>query len=153
MYHNVQIEGIAINYREDHEMELKIKMLPILAYIPEMDVIDSLNLLMQDFPETAFIIGKYFEDNYIGKKLPNRSRRTSLFTIRLWNMYSRTSNHQARTNSHVESLHNAFQSTLWCTHPSIGKFLTFLQREQSLQEVMLTKWEADEVKQPYKLSQ
>ena len=77
-------------------------MLPSLAYVPEMDVIYSFNLLMQDFPETA---GKYFEDNYIiyiGKKLQNGSRRTPLFPIRLWNMYSKTSTHQASTNNHVE---------------------------------------------------
>ena len=49
--------------------------------------------------------------------------------------------------------HNAFQSTLSCTHPSIGKFLTFLQREQSLQETMLTKWEAGEVNSRLRLSQ
>ena len=128
-------------------------MLPSLAFVPEMDVIHSFNLLMQDFPESAMNIRKYFEDNYIGKRLPNGSRRIPMFPIRLWNMYSRVSNHQARTNIHVEGWHNAFQSTISCSHPSIGKLLTFLKREQSLQEAILTKWEADEVIHPSKLSQ
>ena len=116
-------------------------------------VIDSFNLLMQDFPESAMNIGKYFEDDYIGKRLPNGSRRIPMFPISLWNMYSRVSNHQARTNNHVEGWHNAFQSTISCSHPSVGKLLTFLQREQSLQEAILAKWEAGEVIHPSKLSQ
>ena len=143
IYRKVQTEGLAVNYREDNECALKIKMLPSLAFVPEMDVIDSFNLLMQDFPE----------DNYIGKRLPNGSRRIPMFPIILWNMYSRVSNHQARTNNHVEGWHNAFQSTISCSHPSIGKLLTFLQREQSLQEAILAKWEADAVIHPSKLSQ
>ena len=136
IYRKVQTEGLAVNYREDNECALKIKMLPSLAFVPEMDVIDSFNLLMQDFPESVMNIGKYFEDNYIGKRLPKGSRRIPMFPISLWNMYSRVSNHQARTNNHVEGWHNAFQSTISCSHPSIGKLLTFLQREQSLQEAI-----------------
>ena len=54
-------------------------------------------------------------------------------------MHSRVTNNQARTNNHVEGWHNAFQSTISCTHPSIGKLLTFLQREQSFQEAVLAK--------------
>ena len=87
VYRKVQTEGLAINYREDHEFALKIKMLPSLAFAPEMDVIDSLNLLIQYFPDSAMNIKKYFEDNYIGKRLPNGSRRIPMFPIRLWNMF------------------------------------------------------------------
>ena len=68
-------------------------MLPNLVFVSEMDVIDIFNLLMQDFPESAMNLGKYFEDYYLGKRLPNGSRRIPIFPIRLWNMYSRVSNH------------------------------------------------------------
>ena len=128
IYRKVQTEGLAVNYREDNEFALKIKMLPSLAFVPEMDVIDSFNLLMQDFPESAMNIGKYFEDNYIGKRLPNGSRRipNSNVPIRLWNMYSRVSNHQARTNNHVEGWHNVFQSTISSSHALIHLLQGFL---------------------------
>ena len=68
-------------------------------------------------------------------------------------MYSRVSTHQARINNHMGGWHNAFQSTISCTNPSIGNLLKFLQSEQSLQEFLLAKWEAGEVLQPFKLSQ
>ena len=89
IYRNVQTEGLVINYREDNEFALKIKMLPRLSFIPEMDVIDSFNLLMQDFPQSAMILRKYIKDNYIGKRIPNGSRRIPMFPIMVLKMYSR----------------------------------------------------------------
>ena len=58
LYRKVQAEGLSRNYQEIPEFALKIKMLPILAFIPEMDVINCFNLLMQDFPGSAFEFGK-----------------------------------------------------------------------------------------------
>ena len=40
----------------------------------------------------------------------------------------------------------AFQTTVSVSHPTISKLLTALQREQSLHEATLAKWEAGEVK-------
>ena len=80
--------GLSKNYQEDPDFALKIKMLPSLAFLPEMEVVDCFNFLMQDFPENAFNPAKYFEDNYIGKKLPNGTRRIPLFPIRLWKLFS-----------------------------------------------------------------
>ena len=89
IYRKVQTEGLAVNYREDNEFALKIKMLPSLSFVPEMDVIDSFNLLMQDFPQSAMILRKYIKDNYIGKRRPNGSRRIPTFPIMVLKMYSR----------------------------------------------------------------
>ena len=121
-------------------------MLPSLAFVPEIDVIDCFNILMQDFPENAISVANYFENNYIGRKLPNGSRRAPLYPIRLWNMFTRVGNNQARTNNYVEGWHNAFQTIVSVSHPTLSKLLTVLQREQSLQEATLAKWEAGEVK-------
>ena len=146
IYRRIQAEGLAMNYRQDREFSLKIKMLPSLAFVPEIDVIDCFNILMQNFPENAQSVANYFENNYIGRKLPNGSRRAPIYPIRLWNMFTRVCNHQARTNNYVEGWHNAFQTTVSGSHPTISKLLAMLQREQSLHEATLAKWEAGEVK-------
>ena len=146
IYRRIQADGLAMNYRLDREVSLKIKMLPSLAFVPEIDVIDSFNILMQNFPENALSVANYFENTYIGRKLPNGSRRTPIYPIRLWNMFTRVGNHQARTNNNVEGWHNAFQTSVSGSHPTIGKLLTMLQREQTLQEVTVAKWEAGEMK-------
>ena len=127
-------------YLEDEEFSIQMKMLPSLAFLPEHDVIDSFTLLMADFPESAKGIAEYFEINYIGRKLPDQSRRVPPFPIWLWNMYERATSRSAGTNNSVEGWHNAFSSGINCSHPNIGKLLSYFQREQSLQEGILVKW-------------
>ena len=58
----------------------------------------------------------------------------------------------ARTNNNVEGWHNAFKSTVVSSHPSFRKLSLFLQREQSLQEAVLAKWEDGETKKRSKHS-
>ena len=61
-------------------------------------------------------------------------------------MYQRVKEHLARTTNNVEGWHNAFQTIIACSHPTICKLLKVLQREQSLQEAILTKWETGETR-------
>ena len=144
VYRKIQSEGLTTIYQEDREFFLKLKMLPSLAFVPEQDVVDCFNILMADFPESALGVATYFEDNYIGKILPNNSRRIPPFPIRIWNMYERVRQQLPRTNNVVEGWHNAFNSNVGCSHPSVSKLFKFLQREQSLQEAKLIKWESGE---------
>ena len=107
---------------------------------------------MADFPESAKGIAEYFEINYIGRKLPDQSRRVPPIPIRLWNMYERATSRSARTNNSVEGWHNAFSSGINCSHPNIGRLLSYFQREQSLQEAILVKWETVDIPKMSKLS-
>ena len=97
MYRKVQVEGLSKNYQEDPKFALKIKTLPSLAFVPEMEVVDCFNLLMQDFPEVHLI-------------WPNISR---IITS--------------------------------------AKSYQMEQREQSLQEANIAKWEAGEIKHKSKV--
>ena len=85
-------------------------MLPCLAFVPEIDVIDCFNILIEEYTHSALSVAKYFEDTYIGKRLPDHSRRLPLYPIRMWNMHTRVINRMARTNNSVEGWHNAFNS-------------------------------------------
>ena len=142
VFRKMQSEGLTNQYQADGEFLLKLKMLPSLAFVPEHEVVDCYNILMIDFPASALNVARYFEETYIGKQLPDQSRRIPLFPIRIWNMHERVRSQLARTNNAVEGWHNAFQSGIACSHPSISKLLKFLQREQSLQEARLAKWGA-----------
>lgn len=141
IFRKIQSEGLTTQYQTDHEFLLKLKMLPSLAFVPEIDVVESFNILISEFPQSALNVAKYFEDNYIGKLLPDQTRRIPLFPIRIWNMFERVHGQLSRTNNAVEGWHNAFQSSIGCSHPNINKFFKYLQREQSLQEANLIKWE------------
>ena len=76
-------------------------MLPSLAFVPEDKVIQSFTALMVEFPTTAIEIAEYFEETYIGRILPNNTRRIPPFPIRIWNQYTRVNLHVARTNNSV----------------------------------------------------
>ena len=145
IYRKIQSAGLTNQYIEDPNFALQIKMLPSLAFVPEDKVIQSFTALMVEFPTTAIEIADYFEDTYIGRILPNNTRRIPQFPIRIWNQYTRVNLHVARTNNSVEGWHNGFQSGISCAHPSFSKLLHFLQLEQSLQEAKLAKWESGDV--------
>ena len=66
---------------------VQMRMLTALAFIPEIDVIDCFIILMSQFPPIAMEIAEYFEINYIGRRLPDQSRRTPPYPIIIWNIY------------------------------------------------------------------
>ena len=127
-------------------------MLHCLAFVTEIDVIDCFNILMQEYPQSGMTVAKYFENNYIGEQLPNGSHRTPIFPIIVWNMHQRVTDRMPRTNNSVEGRHNAFSHGTRHTHPSFVKLLSFLQKEQSLQEAIYAKWEGETLKERSKLS-
>ena len=57
-----------------------------------------------------------------------------------------------RTNNSVEGWHNAFSHGIGHPHPSFVKLLSFLQKEQSLQEAIHAKWEGGSLKGCSRLS-
>ena len=67
-------------------------------------------------------------------------------------MYMRIIKRQARTNNSVEGWHNTFGTGIGHAHPSLGKLIKHLKREQSLQEAIYSKWEGGERKEISKLS-
>ena len=116
-------------------------MLSSLAFVPKHDVTDCFNILMLDFPQFAKAVAEYFEETYIGRRLPDQTRRIPPYPIRFWNMYTRVLNQTARTNNSVEGWHNAFQSGLSSPHPSFTRLLRHFQRQQAIQDVNVVKWE------------
>ena len=95
-------------------------------------------------------VAKYFEDNYIGRQLPNGSRRTPPFPIRVWNMHQRVMDRMP--NNSVEGWHNAFSHCIGHPQLSFVKLLSFLQKEQSLQEAIHANWEGVSLKECSRLS-
>ena len=141
IYRRIQASGLTTDYQQDRDFALKLKMLPCLAFVPEIDVIDCFNILIEEYPHSALSVAKYFEDTYIGKRLPDHSRRLPPYPIRMWNMHTRVINRMARTNNSVEVWHNAFNSGIGHLHPTFVKLVKYIQREQSLQEAKYAKWE------------
>ena len=71
-----------------------------------------------------------------------------MFEANLWNMYERATEELPRTNNSVKGWHRSFLASAGCCHPNIWKFLTFIKREQSLQQVKLAQFAAGFDKEP-----
>ena len=111
----------------------------------EKAAINCFMILMADFPQSAMEVAEYFEETYIGRRLPDQTRRLPPFPVRFWSMYTRVLNQTARTNNSVEGWHNAFQSGLSSPHPNFPKLMKHLQREQAIQDVNVAKWESGNI--------
>ena len=101
IFRKIQSKGLTNQYMEDPKFAVTMIMLPSLAFVPEHDVSDCFLLLMADFPQCAVEIAEYFEETYIGKRLPDQTRRIPPFPIRMWTMHHRVIDKTARTNNAV----------------------------------------------------
>ena len=69
---------------------------------------------------------------YIG---PERGRGSikrkvdPIFNIKIWNVFDRVAEEQARTNNAIEGFNSAIQKTLSCQHPTIWKLISSLKKE------------------------
>ena len=114
-----------------------MSIISALAFCPKNKVTSAFETLSEINLEEAISIMDYFVDTYIGK--PHRRRRRSpIFDIDIWNMYSRVSNDLSKSNNSVDGWHHSFQSILTCDHPNIWVFLRILQKEQGLQDAIRT---------------
>ena len=147
IFRKIQEHGLQVKYQDDSDFALQLKMIPALAFVPIQDVIKAFDALSEILPGEAQPILDYFEDNYLGR--PQRhGRRQPTFTIDLWNMSQRVEEELPKTNNNVEGWHKSFQSNVGCCHPNLWKFITFIQREQDLQQTHYTQAMAGHASQP-----
>ena len=140
VYRELQSLGLQSEYHNDPDFALTMRMLPGLAFVPPDLVEWSFQQLVIAFPENAYPLCRYFEENYIGLLNLNGERNTPLFPISLWNNFHLVSQGLPRTTNLVEAWHRGFQSTCGCHHPTIWKFIEFLKLEQGNVELKQMKF-------------
>ena len=112
VYRKLQSLGLQSEYHNDPDFELTMRMLPAIAFVPPELVGWSFQQLTIAFPENAYPLCKYFEENYIGLLNVNGERNTTLDpSICLWNNFNLVPQGMSRTTNLVESWHRGFQST------------------------------------------
>ena len=126
------------------DLEIEVKSLLALAFVPVADVLVSYILLHATFlnPEVKEL-SDYFKITYIGSTVSSPS-----FFPALWNVYSRVINQTPRTTNHVEGWNNRFNSYLPGHHPPFSTLYSQLQREQRKTEEVLQLRVAGEPSKP-----
>ena len=134
IYRKIQENGLLKRYQEDCDFALIVRMIPALAFVPADEVIGAFENLSDIIPQELRSVADYFEDFYIGRP-QRRGRRQPTFSVTMWNMNLRSEEELPKTNNSVEGWHRSFQSNVGSYHPTLWKFITFIQREQALQQV------------------
>ncbi|CAB4070111.1 unnamed protein product [Lepeophtheirus salmonis] len=87
----VQQSGLQIEYEENSEFSLKIRMLTVLSFIPPEEVIEAFEIPYSVMPKISISVVVYFEDIYIGS-LQLHCRRQFSFKILMWNVRDQIDN-------------------------------------------------------------
>jgi len=139
IWKRVQGTGLQSLYSSDVNVELNVKMLSAIAFVPMPNVEEAyetltLSAFFQEHESLFVGLLDYFEDNYIGRLIPRSGRRKPLFPKILWNMHDMIINDLPKTTNNIEGWHNAFSSIVGSSHPNIWKFISCLKKSQSLTE-------------------
>ena len=148
IYRKVQSTGLQQEYQTNEDLNIKIRMLAALAFVPVHEIVESFEHLADSMPAEAQPITAYFEDTYIGRQQRRGHRCPSPFTHDMWSVHNRVEQGLPRTNNHVEGWHRRMQSNVGAYHPNIWHFLDVLRREQSLNQVIITQIQAGQPAPP-----
>ncbi|XP_025080740.1 uncharacterized protein LOC112556185 isoform X2 [Pomacea canaliculata] len=102
----------------------------IEAFQQLMDSLDA------DTDETLSDFLAYFESTWLGIVQRGRRRRPK-FDVAMWNVYNRVGDNLPRTNNSVEGWHRAFDERMSVTHPTLGRLVSKLRKEQVSTELMM----------------
>ncbi|XP_078536767.1 uncharacterized protein LOC144822773 [Lissotriton helveticus] len=139
LWRHLQKTTLSVEYATNSSFAFQIKKLIALAYVPETDVAEHYNILIDSpfYKQNEAKLSPfldYFEDTWVGRLHRSGHRRNPKFLIPWWNVYRSTLNGDSKTNNAVEGWHNAFVQSTGRTKPTLEHFIKCLQKEQSYQE-------------------
>ena len=137
------------NYKTDSKFAYDVSKIGALALLLPGDVQQGFDNLYSALPPIVEPLLDYFEDNYIGRRRPNR-RATPRYPVELWNMRERTLNDAMRTHNNPEAWHRRFNSVIDCEHPSLWVFIQSIQTEENYIHCQLVKTNAGQSSQQSK---
>jgi len=131
--------GLKTEYEHNNHIRGYIRCLSALAFVPEDDVMEAFELLVETMPDADHLdeVTTFFEHTYIrGRRLRGRGDvyGPALFPIETWNKHAAAVDGIARTTNSVEGWHNGLQSLFQCQHPTLWTFFQGLQRDMQRQK-------------------
>lgn len=125
--------GLTSAYNKDESIQVYVKSLISLAYVPEDKVISYFEELQTSKPDTDILdsFEDYFESTFIGRRWgPNSARRSPRFKISFWNMFERALAQEDQTSNSAESWNSAWAGSLE-PKAKLWTVLKGLQREEA----------------------
>ena len=123
-----------------------MKCLVAFALIPSEDVHLAFRKILETLPTDTPLMPflEYNENTWLGASVRLGRRTKPSFDLQIWNQYEKALTGSQKTNNSVEGWHRAFQHGMEFPHPTLGKFLSFLRKEQNWTEVKIARIQSGE---------
>ena len=135
-WRKIQKLGLQKRYTEDIQFRTLLKSFTAIALMPKEDACMAFDMLVQKCRqyEEALPYCEYFEETWLGVAGRLGRRSEPLFPLEMWNVFHAASTGSTKTNNAVEGWHRAFQLGMGFAHPTMYKYVKYLQVEQSATE-------------------
>ncbi|GAB0100308.1 forkhead box protein P1 [Sergentomyia squamirostris] len=130
------IPGLFKKYKTDLAVQVAVKKLLALAYIPVHDVQAAFDELIasseifEDEDVSTFV--EYFGKTWVSSFNVLGQRTAPRFNIELWNCHDAILNDLPKTSNAIEGWHRGFTDLVGIHHPTIWVFLERVKEEQCL---------------------
>ena len=118
--------GLMTLYKTSHLLKKYVRALNCLAFVNELEIVDTFNQIyqQQDFPECLIPLYNYFKDNYIN------GLENALFPPSLWNLADERFFNFIRSNNCMEGFNRTFQDYFHNCHHSFTALLCNLRQDE-----------------------
>ena len=135
--------GLKLRYEREVEFQKKVKSLAALSFVPEQQVPDIFEQLVECFDENDDQENElltYFSTNYIqGIELRHGRRRPPLFNIGLWNHYESALKAEPRTTNCCEGFHNSLNAIFLSPSPSVWALFEGIRKDIAISKFLKAK--------------
>lgn len=126
--------GLKADYHNPNNRTIRndVQCLMSLPFVPETDILQVFDLLIDHVDPRVLPIAEYVEATYVrGRRARGRRRATPpLFPSNLWCAHESVLNDLQRTTNEAEGWHSRFQRMLVSHHASMWKFLEAVRKDQ-----------------------
>ncbi|XP_053148756.1 uncharacterized protein LOC128343547 isoform X2 [Hemicordylus capensis] len=127
--------GLKTEYETNMDINITLKSLAALAFVPIDDVRSVFDKLATKFPDEDSYneVLTYFFSTYI----EGAAGRDPQFPMRIWNHHDAALEQSPKTTNCCEGFHKALNSLCHCSHPSVWSLFDGLQRDLACHKLTL----------------
>lgn len=138
MYRLVREVGLHRRYGDDHMFSTHVKMLPALAYVPELEVQTFYDEVLttgyyEEYAPMLRPVVKQFEATWLGKT-EDGTYTSPAIPLYAWNCFSRMAVDEVLFEWSVERWHNVFTSEVSEAYPSVWRLFDVIMKEERAQK-------------------
>ena len=140
IYRKVQEEGLTLDYRDDEDVQLSIKKLVALAFLPAEEIPEGFRIIKDVAPNNVLPVYRYMEENYVRGRVIHRQgkgrrprtppRHPPTFPPHLWSVHRLQELKLYRSNNVQEAWHSRFNTIVQRAHVGIFQIITEFRKEQ-----------------------